>query len=361
MNYVFNVPINSVSFGQTSTLLLRTLFDSKKAESSTIIFPIGGQIDLSSQKPPEDFVKWLSECLKSSPARHSREDRAFKLWHLNGGLESFSNEQVLLSFYELDSPTQAEINCVKNNKTAFTSEYTCEQFKKAGADCSYIPLAFDSYNFFQTFKQYHTDGRIVFNLCGKFEKRKHHEKIIKAWIKKYGGDKRYALNCAVYNPFFNEQSNNQIIMRILDGKGKPFNVNFLPMMKENLLYNDFLNSGDIIIGMSGGEGWGLPEFHSVALGKHSVIMSAHGYLGWANGKNSVLVQPNGKIPAEDGIFFKNGGQFNQGSIFDFDEDEFIAGCEQAIDRYKKEPINHAGLLLQKEFSKEKFLDAISLL
>jgi len=46
--------------------------------------------------------------------------------------------------------------------------------------------------------------------------------------------------------------------------------------------------------MSGGEGWGLPEFQSVALGKHGVILNSSGYQDWANEKNTVMVQPNGK-------------------------------------------------------------------
>ena len=49
-------------------------------------------------------------------------------------------------------------------------------------------------------------------------------------------------------------------------KGKEyFNINFLGMMQKNSLYNDFLNSGNIVLGMSGAEGWGLPEFQSVVL------------------------------------------------------------------------------------------------
>jgi hypothetical protein len=103
-------------------------------------------------------------------------------------------------------------------------------------------------------------------------------------------------------------------------------------MQKNVLYNDFLNSSNIVIGMSGGEGWGLPEFQSVALGKHGVILNSSGYQDWANEKNSVMVQPNGKEDSSDGVFFRKGGAFNQGNIFTFNEDEFIAGCEEAIER-----------------------------
>ena len=94
-------------------------------------------------------------------------------------------------------------------------------------------------------------------------------------------------------------------------------------MPNNELYNDFLNSADVILGMSGGEGWALPEFQSVAMGKHAVILNASAYKEWANEKNSVLVNPSGKIPVYDGMFFQEGAPYNQGNIYDFNEDEFI--------------------------------------
>ena len=121
------------------------------------------------------------------------------------------------------------------------------------------------------------------------------------------------------------------------------------MMQKNSLYNDFLNSGNIILGMSGAEGWGLPEFQSTALGKHAVILNATSYKDWANPENSTLVEPSGKIDSEDGMFFKKGNPFNQGQIYDFNEDEFIDGCEKAVERYKESPVNTEGLKLQEQF------------
>jgi hypothetical protein len=110
--------------------------------------------------------------------------------------------------------------------------------------------------------------------------------------------------------------------------------------------------------MSGGEGWGLPEFQSVALGKHSVILNATGYKNWATEDNSVLVEPNGKRDVYDGIFFHKGSAFNQGNTFTFDDDEFINGCEKAIEKHKANPINEKGLSLQDSFSYKKTADSI---
>lgn len=360
MKLAFNLPINPVSFGQVSTLILRTIYEREKNSSEKndiYLFPIG-QVNLSSQQVDQGFQEWVKSKILNGLENYSRDIPIFKLWHLNGSLESFSKNQSLLTFYELDQPTKVEINTAKNNnKIYFTSKYSCEIFKMYGVEAKYIPLAFDSFNFSQKVKKYFNDDRITFNLCGKFEKRKHHAKIIKTWIKKFGNNPKYSLQCAVFNPFLNEEQNQQILMGVLEGN-KPFNVNFLPMMNENNVYNDYLNSADIVIGMSGGEGFGLPEFQSVAIGKHAVLMNAHAYKDWANDEMVTWVNPCGKTLVYDGMFFHQNQPYNQGNIFDFSEEEFINSCEIAISKALKNRVNEKGLELQKTFSKDLFVDKV---
>lgn len=360
MNIAFHLPINRVSFGQVSTLLLRTIFDKEVAggeKHNIFLLPIG-QIDLGSQHQNEAFNQWIKEKVVNGLENYDRDIPLFKLWHLNSSLESYSRNQTLLSFYELDEPTKVELNIARNSRTLFSSRQSCEVFQAAGVKTGYLPLAFDSNNFRVINKKFHQDGRIVFNLCGKLEKRKNHEKVIRAWVKKFGGNKAYALQCAIYNPFMNEEQNKQTVINILQGN-KPFNVNFFPMMAENTIYNDFLNSADIILGMSGGEGFGLPEFQSIALGKNAILLEAHAYKDWATSDMVTWVKPSAtKVPAYDGLFFHKGQPFNQGSIFDFNEEEFIAACEKAIARVEQNRVNEPGLMLQTLYSKEVFTNAV---
>ena len=356
MSLAFNLPINSVSFGQISTLILRELYNSKV---NVGILPIA-HVDLSTQSDlSQEFANWLQQSINSSLETFNRKNKIFKLWHLNGSFESYSNEQVLLSFYELDQPTKVELNTVKNNhKVLFSSKETVDIFRNLGCNnVEYIPLAFDKYNFNRIDKSYFVDDRIVFNLVGKLEKRKHHLKLIKLWAQKFGNNKKYALQCCIFNPFMKPEDQNALVSQALEGKTY-FNINFLPFMGQNKIYNDFLNSSNIVLGMSGAEGWGLPEFHSVAMGKHAVIMDAHGYKSWANENNSVLVKPNSKIEGYDGMFFNKGGPYNQGNIYDFNEEEFINGCELAIKKVESDKVNKEGLKLQQEFTSEKFIENV---
>jgi len=351
----FNCPVNSVSFGQVSVALLREAF-SKNEE--VCVLPIGDKIDLSSQEEDKDFGEWLSGAIKAFHLSHKRENPAFRLWHLNGSTSFISDRQALFTFHELDSLTDVEVNLAKNNRLILaSSSYTVDLFKSYGVDARHVPLGFDSSNFKRLDKQYFDDDRIVFSLCGKFERRKHHGKILKAWGKKFGDNPKYFLHCALFNPFLTPQNNNELIARSLSHK-KYYNMSFMANMAQNSEYNDFLNSANICIGMSGGEGWGLPEFQSVAMGKHAVILNAHGYSDWANRDNAVLVDPTSKIDVYDNIFFKKGAEFNQGQIFDWDEDDFISACEEAIKRVEANKINEEGLKLQKDFTYSNTLDKI---
>ena len=356
MDFTLNLPLNGVSFGQVSIALLREFY---KKELSPLILPISGNVDLSTQDISGDFKMWIDSCLSQGMKKHSRKTPTFKLWHLNGSLESFSNNQVLLSFYELDQPTEEEVNIVKNNsKVLFTSQETVDCFKNYGAEnVDMINLGFDHSNFNRIDKKYFSDDRIVFNIVGKFEKRKHHYKMISSWAKRFGNNNKYFLQCAIYNNFLSAEDNQKIVNQILSGQ-KLFNINFYGFLQKNSLYNDFLNSGDVVLSMSGGEGWGLPEFHSTAIGKHCVALNASGYKSWANEDNAVLVNPSSKTPVYDGMFFHENQPYNQGNIYDFDESAFIKGCEDVIQRVEQNRVNEAGLKLQKEFTYEKTVEQI---
>ena len=97
MEFAVNVPLNTVSFGQVSTAILREI---KKKGHSPAIFPIGNTVDLSSQKDDKEFIQWVTEGVNKSLTTHDRDTPIFKLWHINGSLESFSKNQTLFSFYD---------------------------------------------------------------------------------------------------------------------------------------------------------------------------------------------------------------------------------------------------------------------
>ncbi len=348
--FTAKLAINNLSFGSTSIAIIREMFS---RGIIPYIFPIGGGCDLSAQKPDEKFNQILQASVNSAPTRTSRKMPSLALWHtVPDSLSSYSStNSQLITFYEGSSPTNMELNVLKNqDKVYVTNRYTQSTFKNFGIDSIYLPLGFDSHNFNVLEKRPKIDGVTSFLLAGKAEKRKHTYKLLNLWSKKYGNKKEYKLNCCITNGFLKPEHQNQLIGQALEGKAF-WNINFIPFSPTNAEYNQVLQSSEIVLAMSGSEGWGLPEAHATALGAWPVALKAHSYLDSLDNSDAIWVNPNGMEPIYDGIFFQQGGPTNQGNIFTFNPEEFYAACDTAINKAKN-GINTKGLDLQKRTYKE---------
>lgn len=355
MEFSVNCPINSVSFGQVSLNILREFY---QLGLNPNIIPTG---PISLLDPIEQgFGVWLETNVRKALRKHNRNLPTFKLWHINGSLESISKKQVLMTFHETDTATPTEVNIVNNQDcTLFSSNYSREVFLDNGAkNVDFCPLGFDKNSFSITPSLPFSEPRITFSVVGKLERRKAHAKIIRSWIKKYGRNSKYFLSCAIHNPFFQQEELEAIYQDIVQGhKDSVFNVKFHNFMS-GPDYNKFLNSADIVIGMSGGEGFDLPVFTSVALGKYGIILNAHAYKDWATPENAILVEPTAKAPSHDGKFFMAGTEFNQGNFFDWSEDDFLSACDKAIEKVQACKTNFEGIKLQSKFTWAKTADII---
>ena len=352
MKLLVEAPLNTLSFGNVSFNILRELY---KKNVDVGLFPIGN-VDVSAFEIDKEFSDWLQQCINNRYNFVSKDVKAFKLWHLSGSENRKNPNQNLFTFYECSQPTDLEkIICKAQDKTFFSSRYAQEQFTLNGCDNAYyIPIGFDE-SFKANGKKY-LEGVIHFGLMGKFEKRKHTAKIIKLWLNKYGNDNRFQLTCCVTNPFFKPEQMESVINNLLEGK-RYSNINFLPYLKTNMEVNEFLNAIDIdLTGLSGGEGWNLPAFNATALGKWSIVLNATSHKDWANNNNSILIEPNGEIDVEDGVFFKKGDIFNQGVFYTWSDEDFLNATEKACS--KVGILNTEGQKLRSEMSYKNTVDSI---
>jgi hypothetical protein len=347
MDLIVEAPLNSLSFGNVSYNILREIF---KSGRKIAYFPIG-EPDLSAMQPSQEFMQWLNEAAGRRFEALNQNLKTLRLWHLNGSDILRSREQYLLTFYESNRPTEIEKIIAKmQNKTFFSSRHASDLFETQDT----FKLGFDE-DFHVTGKKY-LENVTHFGLFGKFEKRKHTEKLIRTWLKKYGNNNKYLLSCCITNPFIKHEQMQQIIAACLEGKHYS-NINFIPWLKTNKEMNEVLNAIDIdLTGMSGGEGWNLPAFNATCLGKWSIVLNGTAHKEWANEDNCILVQSNGEQDSEDGIFFKNGAQFNQGTFLTFDEEDFVSAMETA--ETKVGQINSHGSLLGQTFTYKRATDEI---
>jgi glycosyltransferase involved in cell wall biosynthesis len=355
MRLTYSSVINSLSMGNVSFNFLKELW---RKEVDVSFFPLYNTVDTDAYLiNDEGFIDWVNKSISGRLKKINPDSPTLKLWHINGAENRVTRDQYLYTFYELDQPTDEEISLVNaQNHVFFSSKYAADTFISNGVSpnkVSYVPLGFDE-SFYKIDKK--DDDIVTFSLMGKWEKRKHTEKIIKLWVKKFGNNIRYQLNCLVSNPFFKDKME-AIILNALGGE-RYFNVNFISFLEENSQVNSFINQADIdLTGLSGAEGWNLPAFNSACLGKWPVVLDATAHKDWATDKNSVLVSPNGQETAVDNVFFFNNQPFNQGRIFTWDEDEVVSAMEKAIELHKS-GVNKNGELLKEKFSYSNTIDQI---
>ena len=355
MNLIFDAPINNLSFGNVALNLLRELY---KKKTKLSIFPKTESDFTAFDKVDDDFKGWIANATTYKYHNLHPDLPSLNLWHLNGAEKRISRRQFLLTFYELDSPTFVEKKLVEMQDKVFLSNPEgVKAFQDLGCEnVKFVPMGFDpDFHVIESEKKL-VEGKIHFILMGKFEKRKHTKEIIQTWAEKYGNNNKYLLSCCVVNPFIKHEQMNALLSDTLDGKHYS-NINFLPHLKTNSEVNHLLNSADVdLTGLSGAEGWNLPSFNATALGKWSIVSNHSAHKAWATKDNSILLEPNEKEPAADGLFFTETGDFNQGNIYKFNKDQSIAAMEEAEN--KIDQVNTEGLKLQTKFTYENTLNLI---
>ena len=352
MKLILEAPFNSLSFGNVALNIVREL---QRRDVELGIFPIG-EPDLGAYDLSDDLKKYLEEGINKRWDIIDASIPSLKIWHLNGSDNRKTKDQYLFTFYECNEPTDLEVTlCGLQDKTFFSCLSVEDHFKEKGlSNTQVIPLGFDE-DFKATDKTYLKDV-IHFGLMGKFEKRKHTQKIIQTWLKKYGNNPKYQLSCCVTNRHFQPDQMQGIWAETLKGENYS-NLNVIPPLAKNSEVNEFLNAIDIdLTGLSGGEGWNLPAFNATCLGKWSIVLNCTSHKDWATKENSIMIDPSGEMPVEDGVFFSKNSPFNQGTFYTWTEEEAIKAMEKAESKVGK--VNTEGQKLRDKFTYSKTVDSI---
>lgn len=347
------IPINRTSLGQVGYGIAVEFF---RRDIYPNLFFIGN-VDLAPFDLPEGFPRWLETCNQKALRKLNRADRSVKLWHISGSHHRLGDHSTLFTVHETDRLTEAEKNILRqHDKILVTSTYSRDVFAAAGIQAEVCPNFFDADHFrVIEDKKEGMEGAVQFGLNGKMERRKNTLEIMLLWAELFGGKKEFRLNCCIHNMFKDAREQEQMIMNAFGGQRPPWNVNFLPFSEKNFTYNQVLNNNDIdLTGLSGAEGWNLPAFTCIALGKQAVVMNAHGHKDFARPGNCILVEPGEKVELIEPPFYIPGADFNQGRMFSLDKDAARAGMLAALENLQ----NPEGLKLQSEFSVGRVVDLL---
>lgn len=302
--------INRLSYGYVTQNIVKSLLKFGHELNLTSIGPC---------EPDEIYAPYIERC-----GTELDDNPTLIIWH-HHGLKQFVRPNVLnigFPIFEVNAFSQEEIEQLNSVDMLFT---TCEWYKnilekvvRNDLDIVKIPLGVDPDVFFpveQPKKPQPTtlpthmvkEDPVKFLNIGKFELRKGHQELIKAFGEEFKNDHdNVSLTLACDNPFIGED--NAKWATYASKYIKPEQLNILPVRFDSCKdMAKLIAAHDIGVFPSKAEGWGLPLLECIASGKRVIATNYSAHTEFCGVLNADLIDITEDEPCFDGQFFHGQG------------------------------------------------------
>ena len=307
-NLNLNCPINSTGYGITSLNILKNL------NNNISLFPIGTNVEVNSENDKnivQTYLKNSSEFDYQAPC--------LKIWHQHDLASHIGKgHYYAFPFFELDTFTSREKHHLNYADFLFTaSEWGKKILENNGITKPiYIaPLGVDM-DIFQSPPKIKVDNnKYVFFHIGKWEHRKGHDFLIKAFESAFTTEDKVELWLLPHNPFLSEKETNEWL-NIVNGCVLKDKIKIFEKLPTQFHLAEFIHYSDCGIFLSRAEGWNNEILESMALSKPIIATNYSAHTEYCNENNSFLVSISQTEPAHDNKWF-----FGQGNWAKLDSDQ----------------------------------------
>ena len=338
-------PINQLGYGVAGLNTLKALQEEGVEVS---LFTIG-QPQVTSQEDADAVAKGLKAAMTFDP-----KAPCVKIWHQNQMAERIGSGKFIgFPIFELDTFSDLE----KHHLNSCDELMVCSKWAKqvcldqlymspnghtyldADAKVHVVPLGVDA-ELFPPAPVRQDDKTIFFN-CGKWEVRKGHDILMKAFEKVAEKHNNVELWMMCTNPFNSPEEEN----RWHQLYAHP-NVKIIPRAETQKDVYNIMSQVDCGVFPSRGEGWNLELLEMMSAGKHVIATNYSAHTEFCTKENSRLVTIEDKEPAFDGKWF-----FGQGNWAKISEDQLIQlqGYMESFHTSEKDT-NNSGIETAKQFS-----------
>jgi len=347
-----NVPINSLGYGVVGYNVWKEL----REIADVTLWAIPNEQSIT---PPaqvgEDVINNIREDIAKQDNLH--DGTCLKIWHENQLSHRIGKGKfVALPFFEVSKFNQRRLTHLASaDEVIVTSEWAKSVLLNQGAPSSRIhvvPCGVDRKIFNESNnKEAH---KCVFFNCGKWEVRKGHDILHKAFKDAFGDNGEVELWMMTQNPFLNDQETNS--WRKLYGRP---NVKMIDRVQYQHQLAEIMAQTYCGVFPARAEGWNLEALEMMACGKQVVITNYSAHTQFCNNDNSKLINIVEEEPAYDGKWFV-GDNGVWASLEGDAYDELVEHLRQVYEEWKTDrKINQAGIDTSKELSWEKCANKIN--
>lgn len=193
------------------------------------------------------------------------------------------------------------------------------------------------------------DKTYKFFTVGKFETRKGHPELIKAFKAAFPTEHDVMLYMMVNNPFMGPLSDVATVIAELSGRDS--RIHIVPPVASHHEVAVMMNRIDCAVFPTRGEGWGLPILEALACGRPVISTFVTSHKEFVDDTVALEVETEGLAPARDGQFFHGDGEWYTPSVL-----SLAQRMRQAYD--EKRTTNPAGRVRAMEFTWSKAADML---
>lgn len=348
-------PINQLGYGITSLNVLKAL---QNEGVNVALFPIG-----QPQITTEEDAERVKTAVESSRFFNPHA-ACIRIWHQHD-LAQFvgCGKHIGFPIFELDTFNDLENHHLKSCDGLFV----CSQWAKdvcvsngvtnhQHTDSNYhttevVPLGVDTM-IFKPCPPNDSPKTVFFN-CGKWEVRKGHDILYKAFRLAFDGINDVELWMMCENPFNTPQEESRWTNLYNHSQ-----IKLIPRVQTQKEVYNIMKEIDCGVFPSRAEGWNLEALEVMACGKQLIITNYSAHTEFCNSNNSLLVEIDDKEPAFDGKWF-----FGQGNWAKMQERQVqdLAKHMLAVYNLKKsngDITNYQGIETAKQYSWKKSAESI---
>ena len=359
-NINLSAPINQLGYGVAGLNIANALAELKHTISLFVI----GNVDV-----PEQYHEGLKQMISNSRMPDWNAP-SIRLWHQHDMTQFVGRgEKYGFPIFELDRFSDLELHHLSYlDHWLVTSEWAksviVDQLKKFhGEDylkerTSVIPLGVDRSIFREVVS--HRDETVFFN-CGKWEVRKGHDILVKAFNEAFNQDDDVELWMMCDNPFYSEEENFKW-ERLYRSSALGDKIRVVPRQPSQQDVYNVMSQADCGVFPARAEGWNLELLEMMSCGKQVIATNYSSHTEFCNEDNCMLVETDELEDAHDGKWFRGQGKW---AALKEDQIKQIADHMREVHEKKKKDdlnINQAGVDTAKKFSwknsAEKVIEAI---
>ena len=188
----------------------------------------------------------------------------------------------------------------------------------------------------------------IFMNVGKWEVRKGHDILVKAFNKAFSKSDNVQLWMMNKNPFLNDNQERQWIGLYKNSKLGD-KVNIIDRVETHKELANLMGFADCGVFPSRGEGWNLELLEMMSCGKHVIATNYSAHTEFCNEHNCHLIEITSTEKAKDGIWFN--GQGNWARIGDGQIDQLVSIMRSVHQKKQSGDVyNEDGRLTAEEFS-----------